>query len=234
MLSLIEKSGISMTILLTVLSIFMTACGTYTLSKNDRIVFFGDSITELGVKPNGYISLLRQKFDQNDKTKNVETIGAGISGHKVPDLLARVQRDVLSKNPTIVFLYIGINDVWHSVLPGHFGTPPDEYKAGLISLVNQMKTSGIRVILCTPTTIGEKTDGTNPLDSKLDEYAAIVRCVAQAERVELCDLRTIFMNFLKQNNPQNVEQGILTYDGVHLTDHGNQLVADSMLQTWRH
>lgn len=203
------------------------------LSKNDRIVFFGDSITELAVKPNGYISLIRQAFDQNNKTKNVKTIGAGISGHKVPDLLARVHRDVLSQNPTIVFIYIGINDVWHSIIPGTSGTPPDEYKAGLISLVKQMNKRGIRVILCTPTTVGEKTDGTNPLDSKLDEYAAIVRTVAQTEQVELCDLRAIFIDFLKQNNLQNIEEGILTCDGVHLSDRGNQLVADTMLKMLR-
>lgn len=230
---LIGKSEISIIVLLTIISIFMTTCGTYMLSKNDRIVFFGDSITELAVKPNGYISLIRQAFDQNNKTKNVKTIGAGISGHKVPDLLARVHRDVLSQNPTMVFIYIGINDVWHSIIPGTSGTPPDEYKAGLISLVKQMNKRGIRVILCTPTTVGEKTDGTNPLDSKLDEYAAIVRTVAQSEQVELCDLRTIFIDFLKQNNLQNIEEGILTCDGVHLSDRGNQLVADTMLKMLR-
>jgi len=230
---LIGKSEISVTILLAVFLFFLTDCRAFTLSKNDRIVFFGDSITELAVKPNGYISLIRQALDQNKKTKNVEAIGAGISGHKVPDLLARLHRDVLSQNPTIVFIYIGINDVWHAALPGHFGTPPDEYKAGLISLVEQMKNRGIRVILCTPTTIGEKTDGANSLDSKLDEYAAIVRTVAQTEQIELCDLRTIFINYLKQNNPQNIEEGILTCDGVHLSDRGNQLVADTMLKMLR-
>src|SRR3954452_5309748 len=52
-----------------------------TLKKGDRIVFLGDSITQAGAGPKGYVTLARKALDD----KGVEVIGAGISGNKVPD-----------------------------------------------------------------------------------------------------------------------------------------------------
>ncbi|MEM8969805.1 MAG: G-D-S-L family lipolytic protein, partial [Bacteroidota bacterium] len=66
--------------------------------EKKRIVFFGDSITQAGNEPDGYIDLIRQQMD----TSRYELIGAGVSGNKVPDLQGRVQEDVLSHNPDIV------------------------------------------------------------------------------------------------------------------------------------
>jgi len=37
----------------------------------------------------------------------IEIIGAGVGGNKVPDLQARIEKDVLAKKPTIVVVYIG-------------------------------------------------------------------------------------------------------------------------------
>ena len=80
------------------------------LKKGDRIVFLGDSITQGGAGPKGYISVLRELIDAKHKELEVQCLGAGISGNKVPDLQRRVEKDVLAKNPTVVVIYIGIND----------------------------------------------------------------------------------------------------------------------------
>ena len=100
-----------------------------TLQPDDRIVFLGDSITQAGDRPNGYVDLVRKTIADKHANLNVEVIGAGISGNKVPNLEARLDRDVLSKNPTRVMIYIGINDVWHSQSGN--GTPKDVFEAGL-------------------------------------------------------------------------------------------------------
>src|SRR5512146_2916448 len=78
--------------------------------RTQRIVFFGDSITELGAQSGGYVIVIG--YALKEKNSGAEVIGAGVSGNKVPDLLARLDRDVLSHKPTTVFVYIGINDVW--------------------------------------------------------------------------------------------------------------------------
>jgi len=93
-------------------------------------------------------------------------------------------------------------------------------------LIRKIQATGAKVVLYTPSTIGEKTDGTNPLDPMLEEYAAISRKVAQETGVTLCDLRKAFIDTLKKRNPNNKKRGVLTRDGVHLNKAGNQFVAD--------
>ncbi len=201
--------------------------GQEMISENDKIVFLGDSITQAGAKPNGYVSLFAAEIEKQLPEKNVEVIGAGISGHKVPNLQKRLERDVLSKKPNLVFIYIGINDVWHSQ-KGR-GTSKEDFDSGLRDIIKQIQDVGSKVILCTPSTIGEKTDGTNALDSMLEEYSAISRKVAADTGSQLLDLRKAFIDHLKTANPENLKKGILTRDGVHLNATGNEFVAQQML-----
>jgi lysophospholipase L1-like esterase len=193
------------------------------LAKGEVIAFFGDSITQAGAGPGGYCRLIAAAIEKERPELGVTIVYAGISGHKVPNLQGRLDRDVLSKKPTIVFIYIGINDVWHSTRGQ--GTPKDRFDAGLRDLIEKITASGAKVVLCTPSTIGEKTDGSNALDPMLEEYAAISRKVAADTGVTLCDLRKAFLDHLKEHNPDNREKGVLTSDGVHLNAAGNTFVA---------
>jgi lysophospholipase L1-like esterase len=194
------------------------------LKQGEAIAFLGDSITQGGAGPGGYCRLIDEAIAKGNADKGAKIIYAGISGHKVPDLQGRLDKDVLAKKPTVVFIYIGINDVWHS-LNGR-GTDKDKYEAGLRELIKRINDAGAIVVLATPSVIGEKTDGSNKLDKMLDEYAEISRKVAADTGTPLCDLHEAFLAFLKKNNPENKERGVLTGDGVHLNAAGNQLVAD--------
>jgi len=204
---------------------------TVTLKKGDRIVFLGDSITQGGVGPKGYVTLIDKALQEKQKALGIEVVGAGISGNKVPDLQNRVEKDVIAKKPTVVVIYIGINDVWHGQNDPAKGTSKDKFEAGLKEVIGKCTAAGAQVVLCTPSVIGEKADGSNPLDKKLDEYADVSRAVAKELKLPLCDLRKAFIENLKTNNPQNKDKGVLTTDGVHLNDAGNQFVADVILKT---
>lgn len=199
------------------------------LQKNDRLVFLGDSITAGGVRPDGYVTLISQAIASKHPDLGIEVIGAGISGHKVPDCQQRLERDVLAKKPTAVVIYIGINDVWH--WNRNAGTPKDKFESGLRELIERSRAAGARVVLCTPSVIGERNDGANEYDAMLDEYAAISRKVAAESSIPLVDLRKAFQEHLKRHNPDNAEKGILTTDGVHLNPAGNRFVADCLLAT---
>jgi len=194
------------------------------LKQGEVIAFFGDSITQAGAGQGGYCRLVEAAITAGQPDLGVTIVFAGISGHKVPNLQGRLERDVLSKKPTVVFIYIGINDVWHSTSGN--GTPKDLFEAGLRDLIKKMNEAGATVVLATPSTIGEKPDGSNPLDPMLEEYAAISRKVAKETKTTMCDLRKAFIDHLKENNPDNKDRGILTGDGVHLNAEGNQFVAD--------
>ncbi|MFM9965490.1 MAG: SGNH/GDSL hydrolase family protein [Planctomycetaceae bacterium] len=201
------------------------------LKAGDRIVFLGDSITQGGAGPNGYVTMIRQALDKQHADLKIEVMGAGISGNKVPDLQRRVDKDVIAKKPTIVFIYIGINDVWHGEKDPARGTMPDAFESGLKEVIGKCRDAGATVVICTPSVIGEKLDGANSLDAKLDQYSDISRKIAKELKLPLCDLRAAFLEHLKANNKNNAEKGILTSDRVHLNLAGNQFVADTMLKT---
>jgi len=198
--------------------------------KTTRVLFFGDSITEAGVKPGGYVTRIGEALTQKGLSSQYELLGAGVGGNKVYDLYLRMEEDVLSKNPDVVFIFVGVNDVWHKVSFGT-GTDPDKFDKFYTAIINKLLDKHIRVILCTPAVIGEKTDFTNQQDGDLNSYSQIVRNLAQKWHCGLVDLREIFHNYLLRGNPANSSRGVLTQDGVHLNDKGNQLVADKMLET---
>ena len=55
----------------------------------------------------------------------------------------------------------------------------DRFRAGLVSMIQQLNDAGARVILCTPTVIGEKHDDSNRMDEMLEQLAGISRNVAE-------------------------------------------------------
>ena len=217
-------SGNSRALLLILLMAFLPKPGLAQV----KIVFLGDSITEAGAQPGGYVSLVADSLATLDA--DIAVIGAGISGNKVPDLLNRLDADVLVHEPTHVIIYIGINDVWH-----HFefdqvtGTAPEVFESGLHTLIERIRESGATPLLCTPSVIGEDTASSAEVNQRLMEYAELSRAVAKSAEATLCDLRVAFEAHLETNNPQKLYEGILTSDGVHLNEEGNQFVARFML-----
>ena len=227
--------------------ILITSC-----TNSTKVVFLGDSITEAGIydkevgvpsgdtliypKYTGFITLLKKDIEDD-----IELIGKGVSGNKVSNLLERYKKDVLSLNPDIVFIYIGINDVWHKY---SFGTGTDIifYENGLRKIIADLKNKGAKVILCTPTVIGENKgeftlvnefkdiETMEIMNGDLDAYSDVIRKLSSELNTDLLDLREIFMNYISENNPNNQSFGITTYDGVHLNDLGNKLIADEMLR----
>ena len=189
-----------------------------------KVIFFGDSITEAGVKPGGYVDVLNKMFAEKQLAAKYELKGAGIGGNKVYDLYLRMEQDVLEQKPDIVVIYIGVNDVWHKSMYGT-GTDPDKFERFYNAIIQQLKKQGIKIILCTPAVIGEKTDFSNQQDGDLNKYSTIIRNIAEKNQLPLADLRKAFLAYNIQYNSENKESGILTTDRVHLNQKGNDLVA---------
>tara|TARA_B100001059_G_C17568062_1_gene443510 strand:- start:13 stop:702 length:690 start_codon:yes stop_codon:yes gene_type:complete len=220
-----------------IILVIMTAC-----SNSSKVIFLGDSITQAGESEEGegtykgFITSLKENIGQE-----MELINKGISGNKVPDLLLRYKNDVLELKPNIVFIYIGINDVWHKYDWGS-GTDIDIYENGLRKIISEIKTTGAKIILCTPTVIGENIgefklvnkfkyiETTDIMNNDLDAFSDVVRNLSSEFNTELLDLRKKFKDYISKNNMENLSKGILTYDGVHLNNEGNKLIADEMIK----
>jgi lysophospholipase L1-like esterase len=208
---------------------FMIAAMSMTFQKRQRVVFFGDSITQAGVNPGGYISKMAETLKGKGVSAEYELVGAGIGGNKVYDLYLRTDSDVLAKSPDVVVIWVGVNDVWHKSSFGT-GTDPDKFEKFYTALIKKLQAKNIRVFLTTPAAIGERTDFSNPQDGDLNLYSNIIRRLAKNNNCSLIDLRKTFLDYNLKNNPENKESGILTTDRVHLNEAGNSLVAEEMLK----
>ncbi|MDB5198190.1 MAG: family lipolytic protein [Chitinophagaceae bacterium] len=197
------------------------------MQKKKKIIFFGDSITEQAVNPGGFIVKMDSMLKKNNLKDDYTLVGAGISSNKVYDLYLRLEDDVLNKNPDIVMIFIGVNDVWHKRTMGT-GTDADKFERFYSAILKKLADKNIKVIICTPAVIGEKIDFSNEQDGDLNKYSNIIRNMATKNNLPLIDLRKAFLEYGLKNNPGNKDRGILTTDGVHLNNAGNQLVADEM------
>src|SRR5262245_30680490 len=202
------------------------------LKDGDRIIFFGDSLTARAgdEKPKehvtkGYVRIVAETLREVHKDKKIDVDWVATGGHTVPDLLKRVDKDVIAKKPTIVVIQIGCNDARR--------IPKDTFKTGLLELIDRLQKANIQVVQCSLTSVGEKHDGTNKDDPKLEEFAEVARQVAKAKKVPLNDLRKAFVAHWKANNPDNKGSGILTYDGNHFNDAGHRFVAEQMLKRFK-
>ena len=208
----------------TVLLIMAITLFAFGPQQKKKVIFFGDSITEAGVKPGGYITMIKELPGAGS---SYEFTGAGIGGNKVYDLYLRMEQDVLAAKPDIVVIYVGVNDVWHKQSFGT-GTDADKFEKFYQAILGKLKSQNIKVVVCTPAVIGERTDFSNQLDGDLNKYSNIIRRMATEQNIPLVDLRKHFLDYNLKNNSGNQESGILTNDRVHLNEKGNRLVAEKM------
>ncbi len=217
---------------MTISAFLLLVMSSFIPQQKKKVIFFGDSITQAGVKPGGYIVKVGEMAAKDGKGEQFDFIGAGIGGNKIYDLFLRMDDDVMSKNPDMVIIYIGVNDVWHKRTYGT-GTDPDKFEKFYTAIINKLKVKNIKIILCTPAAIGERTDFSNELDGDLNSYSTIIRTLAAKNNLPLIDLRKAFLDYNLKSNKENKESGILTTDRVHLNEAGNQLVAEEMWKAIR-
>jgi len=198
------------------------------LKKGDRIIFFGDSLTAFAIKDvhvpdgKGYVPFVRAAL----KERQVEVDAVATGGHKVTDLLKRVDQDVIARKPAFVVIQIGVNDA-------SAGVTPELFKSQLEELIGKLQQAGARVIQCTCTCRIEGYNPENTMDKKLDALAEVARAIAREKQLPLVDLRKAFIDYWKVNNPENKPKGFLTYDGNHWTETGHQYVAEQMLKKFK-
>lgn len=190
------------------------AAPKFQLKDGDTIVFLGDSITQAGGGPEGYVTLFQVFCGVNGY--EVKVINSGISGHKSNDMLKRLQKDVLDHKPTWVSISCGVNDVWH----GAKGVSLPDYKKNMTEMIDRCQAAGAKVLLLTATPIHENLD--SPENKKLAAYNDFLRKLAKEKKLLLCDLNKAFSSwYAKKLNDKN----LMTTDGVHMNGRGNRLMA---------
>jgi len=202
-----------------------------------QIVAIGDSITQGG----GYLRAMDAVFAQQyPDLKIPKIVNVGISGQKAEDLVKRFEKDVVDRKPAIVTISIGINDVWHRIGKPHDEKVLEEYGRNVEKMVQMAQAAKIRVYLVAPTLIGEdpKAEG----NIRLARYVAAGKAIAKRNKCRYVDLHAMFLKadeeYSKQHpdakpkpaGKENLAQGFLTADGVHMKPAGDTLMAAGILR----
>ncbi len=119
-------------------ALIITLFSTTLMAKS--IVVLGDSISAgYGLEAGkGWVTLLQQKFNQNEK--NYTVFNESISGDTTAGGLARINNALLRHNPEIVLLELGAND-------GLRGLSPKLMKSNLAEIVKRSQQAGAKVLL---------------------------------------------------------------------------------------
>ena len=218
----ILRSFVSRTVLaLSLAAIVHSSHGAIAVKSGEKIGFLGDSITQGGwSSPTGYVRLVMAGLKANGI--DAEAVPAGISGHKSNQMLARLDKDVLSKKPQWMTLSCGVNDVWH----GAKGVPLDQYKENITKIVDTAGAAGAKVVITTATVIYEKLD--SPQNVQLAPYNDFLRALAKEKNLPLADLNAMFHERIKAENKP--DKKVVTSDGVHMNGEGNKLMATGVLR----
>ena len=163
------------------------------------VVFLGDSITE------GHRLPADVAFPHRlGQALGVRAINAGISGDTTAGGLRRLERDVLTHEPRLVVVALGVNDA--------FGQGPRETTlANLREITRRLRAKGATVVLLHAAVPGLAGDG----------YRSGLREIARSEGATLVE------DFLLGVVPAH------TYDGLHPDEQGQAMLAERLLPVLR-
>ena len=166
----------------------------------DRIVFAGDSVTDMGsAQPvgeglfdnmgRGFPRVIENMIYATYPELTLRFTNSGISGNTSRDLLARYERDVLDLNPQWVSICIGINDVWRQFdTPGmlNYAVSPEDYEKNMREMIESAQKVAKGVIVTTPYYM--EPNKADFMRARMQDYVDI--CARLAE-----EYNCIFVNF---------------------------------------
>ncbi len=205
--------------------------------NNDRIIFAGDSVTDMSSSQplgeglfdkvgKGYVRMVENMLAAWYPELDLRITNAGTSGNTSRDLLLRFERDVTSQAPDWVSICIGINDVWRQ-----FDVPaireaavlPDEYERNVESMLLALKGKVKGIFILSPYYI--EPNEQDAMRKRMDEYGAICRRLAQRHGCEFVDFQKMFCDYCAYQHSSR-----LAWDRVHPNQMGATLMAREFLR----
>jgi lysophospholipase L1-like esterase len=200
-----------------------------SLYPNDRIAIAGDSVTYLGFQSGGWVDLWQQYVQAYYPSMNLQFYNYGVGGYRSADLLNSFPT-VLQNNPTVVLIFIGVNDGGYGVsyLP--------RQQSNIQIMIDECRAcpSVRSIILISPFCWGEQHDGENMFDSVLDPMVQAQAAVAAANGCPFINLRALWSSAEYLYNNSDASSGILTEGppGVHPNALGAQLISGAMIKSF--
>ena len=203
----------------------------------DRIVFAGDSVTDMGsAQPvgeglfdnvgKGYVRVIESLLAACYPEVFLRVSNAGISGNTSRDLLARFDRDVVTLNPDWVSICIGINDVWRqfdcpACTDGH--VLPAEYEKNVEEMLQRIHGKVKGIFILSPYIIEPNPE--DMMRKRMDEYVAICRKLAQKYDCIFVDFQKMYSDYC-----QHRHSSYIAWDRIHPNQVGATMMALAFLE----
>lgn len=203
----------------------------------DRIVFAGDSVTDMGSKnPVGeglfdnvgrsYVRVIENLLAVCYPEIKVRITNSGISGNTSRALLQRFDRDVVDLKPNWVSICIGINDVWRQ-----FDSPaipdeqimPEEYERNVETMILKVKDSVKGIFLLSPYYMEPNRE--DMMRKRMDEYVAVCKKLAEKHGCIFVDFQRMYEEYCSVRHSSYV-----AWDRVHPNQVGATLMAREFLK----
>ena len=216
------------------LAITCAAFGSdFALHNRDRVVFYGDSITD----NSPYTTFVETFVVTRFPNLNVRFFNAGVGGDRVSGgwmgpIDQRLPRDLFSRKPTVVTVMLGMND--GSYRPFDQGIF-DTYRKGYQHIVDESKKQipNARFFLIKPSPYDDVTREGTGYNSVLRQYGEYLAELAQKSGYSVIDMNTPVVDMLtaaKQNNAALASK--IIGDRVHPGSAGHLVMAESILKNW--
>ena len=209
----------------------------FFLKDGDRVVFYGDSITDQRMYTTFTETYVLTRFPQ----MQVTFINSGVSGDRVTggeggSIDVRLQRDVFAYKPTVMTIMLGMNDGGYRAFDQQIF---DAYAGGYRHIVQMAKQAvpGIRLTLIRPSPYDDVTrpatfaGGYNKV---LVRYGEFIEEFGQREGLTVADLNTSVVAALEQANRVSAAAAQkIVPDRVHPSPGGHLLMAEALLKAWK-
>ena len=206
-----------------------------TLSRDSRLLFVGDSITDAGRRQGlpedpdglgvGHVRLVRDWLLARDPAALPTVLNRGVGGDTVLDLEARWEADVIAERPDALSVKIGVNDVWRQIDGKSPGVPVGPFAETYRRLLGRTRDAlpDCAIVLCEPSAFlsPQLARGNDLLAPYLDAIAALADEFDAAAVVRLHSAFTTARD-ARPDVPT-------TADGVHPTPAGVALIARAWL-----
>ncbi len=194
------------------------------LRDGDRVVFYGDSITQQRL----YTRYVQQYVYCRYPELDISFFNAGWGGDTAEGANKRVLRDVLELRPTVVTLFFGMND-------GGYRAPDPAIRKGfgeeLARLVDSLTANGARVVVITPGCVdpsrAKRMDGT-VYNKALRGLADEALKIAKDRGVTALDMHEALLTFQTAQQAANPEFTMIP-DSVHPNAGGHVVMAQALL-----
>ena len=219
----------------------ITDCGRYRAAsdkKQESVALFRDGklikkITALG---DGYPAMVTAELKEKYPGK-YNYINRGVGGDRIPDVYARIVKDIINIKPDYMSLLRGVNDVWRNFDFDRNATGPVRFEKVYNILLEELKEEfpELKIMLMGAFALPgsatadrpDQPDRNKQFTSGVAEMADITKKLADKHGCVFVDLQAMFDEALK-----TIPASELSGDGVHPTAKGHELIKNEWLKAF--